>query len=197
MKGIGERGGLVSPQRLGNLGSRGCAQQTRIRLLPPGSACAAIDDANLLLFLYCRSSSCTTFMAIRLLGAILFIGLFHAAVWNILEKMAVQKLFGGARACCWTLRPQCACTCEADAETPPPFACYGMPSGHAETATVVLGLCVAHGLMSPVLAFLLWLGICWQRIVSQKHTLLQVAVGAVLGAVYATGYIRFFYTAPA
>ena len=95
----------------------------------------------------------------------------HAFIINPSEKQLVRTLSHDA---IWAKRP-----------TGVP---YGMPSGHAESVTVLAYLMYTKGIISGWgCAFIIALtGL--QRIVYKRHTLLQVIIGTCLGIVYARMY---------
>jgi len=97
----------------------------------------------------------------------------HAAVINPSEKQIVRTLSGDAQ---WAKRP-----------TGVP---YGMPSGHAESFTVLAFLLYKKGIINGwVCSSIITLaGI--QRIVYNRHTLFQVIAGTLLGLMYGHLYSR-------
>jgi membrane-associated phospholipid phosphatase len=68
-----------------------------------------------------------------------------------------------------------------------PFDIFGMPSGHAQMAlymTVFIYLSLKHtNLLCLYLAF--YLLICYQRVNSEYHSMLQVIVGSIVGSIFA------------
>jgi membrane-associated phospholipid phosphatase len=68
-----------------------------------------------------------------------------------------------------------------------PFDIFGMPSGHAQMAlymTVFIYLSLKHiNLLYLFLSFSLI--ICYQRVISEYHSMSQVVVGSVVGSVFA------------
>jgi len=97
----------------------------------------------------------------------------HALIINPSEKQLVRTLSHDA---IWAKRP-----------TGVP---YGMPSGHAESITVLAYLLYIKGIISGWgCAFIITLtGL--QRIIYKRHTLLQVIAGTCLGLLYASMYSR-------
>jgi len=97
--------------------------------------------------------------------------LIHYSIINPAEKQVVRNVSGDA---IWAKRP-----------TGEP---YGMPSGHAETAAVLAYLLYKKGLINGWVctAIITLVGI--QRILYNRHTLLQVLVGTCLGLMYAYIY---------
>jgi membrane-associated phospholipid phosphatase len=71
---------------------------------------------------------------------------------------------------------------------------YGMPSGHAQIS-LYSALYVWLVLKKPVYMWIYFILICitlCQRVIKQRHTVLQVIVGAIIGALFGWG---FFYIA--
>ena len=93
--------------------------------------------------------------------------LIHAAVINPSEKQIIRNLSNDAL---WAKRP-----------TGVP---YGMPSGHAESFTVLAYMLYKKGIINGWVcaAIITLVGI--QRIVYKRHTLLQVIAGTCLGLLY-------------
>ena len=75
----------------------------------------------------------------------------------------------------------------------PPFNVYGMPSGHAQLTafTFYYLFLVTKNIQIVLITFLLILITGYQRVLSMKHTLLQVFVGTILGLLF--GYIFYRY----
>lgn len=84
------------------------------------------------------------------------------------------------------MRPNAECR---DA-TPAVNSCRGMPSGHTETATIFALVLFHYGYLSGIEAGALILIVGAQRILFQRHTIIQVLVGAVFGAFYSTIYCK-------
>jgi hypoxanthine phosphoribosyltransferase len=75
-----------------------------------------------------------------------------------------------------------------------PLNCYGMPSGHAEIITIVALLLYKNKIISFEIAILLIIIFSLQRIITKKHTILQVIVGSFLGLIYGQIYNSFRYS---
>jgi membrane-associated phospholipid phosphatase len=73
----------------------------------------------------------------------------------------------------------------------PPFNVYGMPSGHAQLTafTFFYLFLVTKNIQTVLITLLLIIITGYQRVLSMKHTILQVFVGTILGLLF--GY--FFY----
>jgi membrane-associated phospholipid phosphatase len=93
--------------------------------------------------------------------------LIHAAIINPSEKQLVRTLSGDA---IWTKRP-----------TGEP---YGMPSGHAESLTVLAYILYKKGIINGWVCTSIITLVGIQRIVYKRHTLLQVIAGTCLGLLY-------------
>lgn len=93
--------------------------------------------------------------------------LVHYAVINPSEKQIVRTLSHDA---IWAKRP-----------TGVP---YGMPSGHAETFTVLSYLLYKKGIINGWVCASIITLVGIQRIVYNRHTLLQVIIGTCLGLLY-------------
>lgn len=83
---------------------------------------------------------------------------------------------------------------------------FGMPSGHAQSFAMytIFAFFVVfsttsrthsfpsdHELLFPLLLFYAWILTCFQRIFANRHTVLQVIVGSILG--FAVGASLFFF----
>lgn len=106
-----------------------------------------------------------------------FLLIIHIGFTNAFEKLLTQQWFGSLR------RP---CTNCQDRDT---FECLGMPSGHAETVVVVTCILLWKGAISLPVACIFVLLVCYQRIYALRHTVPQVAMGALLGLMYTALYI--------
>lgn len=101
----------------------------------------------------------------------------HVGFTNAFEKLLTQQWFGSLR------RP---CTYCHDRDT---FECLGMPSGHAESVVVFTCILLWKGMISLPVASVIVVLVCLQRIYALRHTVAQVAMGALLGLIYAALYI--------
>jgi membrane-associated phospholipid phosphatase len=97
----------------------------------------------------------------------------HASIINPSEKQIVRTLSNDA---IWAKRP-----------TGEP---YGMPSGHAETATVLAYLLYQKNIISGWGCTFVITIVGIQRIVYNRHTLLQVVAGTCLGLLYGHIYSK-------
>lgn len=101
---------------------------------------------------------------------------FHFMFMNILEKLYIETRFENVS------RPTDECK---DRRT---TLCLGMPSGHTETACVLVFLLLLRGTIGPLLALVVIVLVGAQRILSNMHTLSQVAAGMMFGLFYAVIY---------
>ena len=99
--------------------------------------------------------------------------LIHAAIINPGEKQIVRTLSGDAT---WAKRP-----------TGEP---YGMPSGHADSFTVLAYLLYKKGIINGWVCASIITLVGIQRIVYNRHTLLQVIAGTLLGLLYGHLYSK-------
>ena len=115
---------------------------------------------------------------------ITILGATHFLVGNIVEKLMVQTLYtvGHEEANDFIKRPTDRCHKSSA------FACLGMPSGHAETITMVSVLLVLSGYLPVWLALIIVVLVCAQRVIFKRHTILQVIMGFVMGMIFSTIY---------
>ena len=121
---------------------------------------------------------------IIILLIIFIIFLYDHFLLNALEKQFCDLFFTDKRE---IKRPLPSCS--PDLLRKHFFHCLGMPSGHAQSATIVSLLLYHYGFFSWFVAAIIVFVICIQRVVSRMHTPLQVLVGFVLGLIYACIYI--------
>ena len=69
--------------------------------------------------------------------------------------------------------------------------CVGMPSGHAETVTIIASLLYLYKFISLPICVLLIFIFSLQRILSNMHTVLQVIIGIIVSSVYVQIYYAF------
>ena len=67
--------------------------------------------------------------------------------------------------------------------------CLGMPSGHAQTVTIVALILYTYKLISSGVCAVLIIIISLQRVIMQKHTCGQVLAGIIIGLLYSCIYI--------
>ena len=117
---------------------------------------------------------------------IFLIGSYHYFIHNGLEKLFFQTYFDYDD----IKRPLKICkkTNDKNDIMQIKLSCTGLPSGHAESFTIVILLLYLYKYMNCkyVLPLIFLVGL--QRIVVKKHTLLQVVLGTFLGFVYTLFY---------
>lgn len=121
---------------------------------------------------------------IILLSIIILFSLYHYFIHNGLEKKFIQTYFD------YNLvkRPLLNCSNKNSCTR---LGCIGMPSGHAETSAVFFFLLYFKKFIPLWICLLSVSLISIQRVTTNMHTLSQVIVGAILGFLYATMYIKF------
>jgi len=117
---------------------------------------------------------------------VFFVVLFlHAYLLNHLEKIVfylLQKRSGQDMSL--VLRPNETCASR------PHFSveCLGMPSGHTELAAIFLVILHKYRFISAGWLIGLIALMCFYRVETQNHTVLQTLVGVLFGVVYAAAY---------
>ena len=116
--------------------------------------------------------------------AIFFILLYHFFIQNGLEKIFCETYID------YNLikRPLDTCSNNWNGQS---TKCIGMPSGHAESITIVSLLLYFYKLIPLWLSLLLIFIFSIQRIISNMHTLIQVLAGITIGFIYFNIY-KFF-----
>ena len=112
---------------------------------------------------------------------IILISLYHGTLQNDLEKNFSETYFNYEQ----VKRPLPRCSNEN------PDGCIGMPSGHAETITILSSLLYLYDFIPLWLCLILILIFSGQRITSNMHTLPQVLAGISFGYMYALLYHHF------
>lgn len=92
----------------------------------------------------------------------------YATIFNTLLKYAIHRVLPGVS---WTCRPHQSCTSIKHPQE------IGMPSGHAQTVFTLIGYLTPSDWWHYVVGFIVMYG----RIDAQRHTPLQVVVGAIIG----------------
>jgi hypoxanthine phosphoribosyltransferase len=82
------------------------------------------------------------------------------------------------------LRPNCSETMVT------PTYCLGMPSAHAEIATMLVLYALFKKKISVVIGIIIVIAVCLQRIITKKHTILQTFIGILFGVFYFMLYLR-------
>lgn len=115
---------------------------------------------------------------------LLIILVLHFVLLNGLEKILFSE-FGLPHP--YLLRPSEFCQ---QLQNNHPVTCLGMPSGHAEIATIISYILYHYGYLSWPLCLLIVLFTCIQRLVTNMHTILQVFVGILFGLFYGFVYSK-------
>lgn len=124
-----------------------------------------------------------TKFSLQIMLTITLLTLYHFFIHNGLEKTFSQTYFDYPD----IRRPLRMCDKEANCTE---LYCTGMPSGHAETSSVFAFLLYFYKMIPLWLAIIFILLISVQRVLANKHTVLQIIVGSILGFLYATIYRR-------
>ena len=112
---------------------------------------------------------------------IILISLYHMSIQNDLEKKFSETYFNYEE----VKRPLPRCSNDEQ------FGCIGMPSGHAETITILSSLLYLYDFIPLWLCLVLIIGVSGQRITSNIHTIPQVLAGISFGYMYALLYYHF------
>jgi len=121
---------------------------------------------------------------IKVFAIIILFCLYHYFIHNGLEKIFCQTYFSYDV----VKRPLFKCK---NKEMSSLLSCIGMPSGHAETASLFFFLSYFYNFIPLWVTLLFIIIFSMQRIVTNMHTISQVIVGALLGLSYASIY-KFF-----
>ena len=70
----------------------------------------------------------------------------------------------------------------------------GMPSGHAESATIMFLLLYFFGYISLPVSIILIFLVSLQRVLAQRHSIAQVTVGTILGLIYSYIYKSYNFS---
>jgi hypoxanthine phosphoribosyltransferase len=115
---------------------------------------------------------------------IVFIFLYHYFIHNGLEKFFCETYFDYN----YIKRPLVSCSDYLNGKK---LGCIGMPSGHAETTTILSLILYYKKLIPFWICLLIIFGISLQRIVTNKHSLIQVLMGITVGYMYFNIYKYF------
>jgi membrane-associated phospholipid phosphatase len=116
-----------------------------------------------------------------LIAIIIVISLYHYFFQTRLEKIFFKTYFGYDN----VKRPMIQCK---DYPIDNSILCLGMPSGHAETITIISLLLYSYKIISLQICILLIVLISLQRIYTGVHTIFQVIIGIFFGYIYFTIY---------
>jgi len=115
------------------------------------------------------------------LSIIFILAYYHFIIHNNLEKLFMQCHFNYNN----IKRPKNKCQ---DIKKCYEISCIGLPSGHAETSSVLLFLLYFNKYISLWTCLLLIFIVCLQRILADMHTIFQVIIGSLIGLLYAFIY---------
>lgn len=107
--------------------------------------------------------------------------IYHYYIHNKLEKIFFDTYINYNN----VKRPLHKC----DYEMYKSIKCIGLPSGHAETSTIIFSLLYFKNLISLNVCLVFIFLISIQRIIFRMHTVTQVVVGILLGLLYTQIYI--------
>ena len=116
-----------------------------------------------------------------IIAIIFVIVLYDHLILNVLEKMLAGTFFDYSD----VKRPLTFCLKKENVTV----KCLGMPSGHAQTITLVALLLYTYKLISFTVCAVLITLVSLQRVILQKHTFAQVCAGIIIGLLYSYIYI--------
>jgi membrane-associated phospholipid phosphatase len=115
---------------------------------------------------------------------IITLSAYHFYLHNHLEKLFSRTFFDYND----IRRPLKMCDSKMNSSR---FYCTGMPSGHAEGSSVLAFLLYFYNFIPLWASLLFIITVSSQRVFSNKHTVLQVIIGSLLGFIYASIYKEF------
>ena len=118
---------------------------------------------------------------IYILFIITIIILYDHLIINCLEKMCFNTFFD------YKLIKRPILKCEKQENMT--LKCLGMPSGHAQSITIIALLLYYYRYISFNISALLIILVSLQRVFSKAHTFLQVITGIIFGCIYSYIYI--------
>jgi len=121
---------------------------------------------------------------IKILIIIILLCVYHYYIHNSIQKKFSQLYLSNDI----SIRPSLKCSLNNNVKG---FNCAGMPSGHAELFTLFFVLLYFNKIIPLWIALLLIIIISLQRVLSYRHTIIQVLVGITLGYFYASLYNYF------
>lgn len=108
---------------------------------------------------------------------LLIVVLYHYNIHNNIEKRFFLEYFGYNN----IKRPLSGNIMSSSGD-------LGMPSGHAESATIMFLLLYYYGYISLPVSIILIFIVLLQRVLKQRHTIIQVIVGTICGIIYSYIY---------
>ena len=110
----------------------------------------------------------------------------HYTILNGLEKMLFSQSPIPKE---YILRPSEHCA-NITNEYENKVICLGMPSGHAEIITIISYILYKYKYVSLIFLIVSILVVCIQRIVTKRHTIIQVIIGSIIGVLYGELYFK-------
>lgn len=121
----------------------------------------------------------------KIIMIIIIVSLYHYLIQNGLEKKFSKAYFNYK----YIKRPLNECEQNNNY-----FKCVGMPSRHAEIASIIAFLMYSYEFISLPICLLIIFIFSAQRVIKNFHTVLQVIVGIFLGYIYASIYTKFDFS---
>ena len=121
-----------------------------------------------------------------LIVTIFFICCYHYLIQNGIEKTFASTIFPYE----FVKRPSESCNVDDNYGGLVSLRCVGLPSGHAETATIFSLLLWFNKIIPLWFAILFILVVSVQRVISWRHTPFQVIAGIVFGTLYSLLYAK-------
>lgn len=118
---------------------------------------------------------------INLLVIIILMAIYHLKFQNKIEKQFFGKYFNHNL----IRRPNDKCIYMSNKD------CLGMPSGHAEVVSLILFIFYFNKIIPLWVCLLVISIVSMQRVLKNKHTFIQVIIGALFGYIYAFIYNYF------
>ena len=121
---------------------------------------------------------------LQIISIILLISIYHYYVQNDLEKNFFRCYIDYNS----IKRPLATCN---KFKNSPRLICVGMPSGHAETITILSSLLYLYKFIPFWLCLLLIFIFSIQRVIINMHTIIQIIFGIIFGLFYVFIYKYF------
>lgn len=120
---------------------------------------------------------------IYILVVIILLAIYHNKIQNEIEKQFFAAYFD------YDLikRPNFRCNKKSDSTK----KCLGMPSGHTEVFSLIFFILYFNKIIPLWFCLLVIIIVLLQRIIKNKHTIIQTIVGVLFGYIYALIYNYF------
>ena len=115
---------------------------------------------------------------------IILLSYYHFYIHNKIEKLFSKSYFNYD----YIRRPLAFCDNKNNHSK---LYCIGMPSGHAETYSLLCFLLYFYRIIPLWICLIIIFMVLLQRVISYKHTIIQVLIGSLLGFLYANIYKYF------